>query len=96
MNKDSNPLLFIDTINIINESKEKENIPTKKKFLYRLDDIKAMLYYKLNILCEIKTKNTLYEGVVKTLEEDKLQLQIDYDLISIPLNEIEDINILKV
>lgn len=95
MNKDQNPLLFIDTINVINDTKI-DNTKPIKKYLYRLDDIKAMLYYKLDILCEIKTKNTLYEGVVKTLDEFKLELLIDYNLISIPLSEIEDINILKV
>lgn len=95
MSEDSKPLLFIDTVNEINKSK-KENIKQKQPvFLNRVEDIKAMLYYKFDILCEIKTKNTLYEGVVKTVNNESLELIIDNEIISIPISIIEDINILK-
>lgn len=94
MSKETNPLLFIDSIKIINETKEEQK-KLNKVYLNRIDDIKAMLYYKMNILCEIKTKNTLYEGVVINVNEDGLQLDVDKKIISIPIYEIENINILK-
>lgn len=96
MSKDSVPLMFIDTINIINESKKMPVVKENKVYLNRLDDIRAMIYYKINILCEIKTKNTLLEGVVKQVDENGLNIMVNNNLITIPICEIEDINILKV
>lgn len=91
MIKDSTPLMYIETVSDINESK---NI-VKKKYLNRVDDIKAMLYYKIDILCEIKTKDTLYEGIVKKLTDDELFLEIDSSMVNINLDAITDINILR-
>ncbi len=91
MAKDSTPLMFIETISCINES---ENV-VKKKYLNRMDDIKAMLYYKMDILCEIKTATTLYEGIVSSLDEKNLKLLIDDNTVLIPIGEITNINILR-
>ncbi len=93
MSKDSEPLLFIDTISQINESIHESK--GNKVFLNRIDDIKAMLYYKMDILIEVKTKNTLIEGVVKSVDEFGLKLIVDNQEKTIKLNEIDNINILR-
>lgn len=61
----------------------------------RIDDIKAMLYYKMDILIEVKTKNTLIEGVVKSVDEKGLTIEADNKLEVIKLDEIVHINILR-
>ena len=63
--------------------------------LNRIDDIKAMLYYKMDILIEVKTKNTLIEGVVKSVDENGLTIEADNKLEVIKLDEIVHINILR-
>lgn len=93
MANDSKPTLFINTVSEIHESTD---VPKNKKvYLNRLEDIHAMLLYQINILCEIKTKNTLYEGVVIEVTDKVLKLKIDKDVLDIPISSIEDINILK-
>ena len=93
MSKDSKPLMFIDTITQINDSIT--NTKKEKVFLNRLDDIKAMLYYKMDILIEVKTKNTLIEGVVKSVDESGLKLIVGNQEKNINLRDIENINILR-
>lgn len=89
---DSKPLMFIDSIQEINEAKKETQ---KNVFLNRIDDIKAMLYYKMDILIEVKTKNTLIEGVVKSVDENGLTIEADNKLEVIKLDEIVHINILR-
>lgn len=90
---DSKPLMFIDSIQ---EMKETDKTLNKRNVsLNRLDDIEAMLYYKMNILVEIRTKNTLTEGVVKSVDNDGLKIDSKGNIINIRLDEIENINILK-
>ncbi len=50
---DSKPLMFINSIQEINEAKKETQ---KNVSLNRIDDIKAMLYYKMDILIEVKTE----------------------------------------
>lgn len=88
---DSKPLMFIDSIQEINEAKKE----TQNVSLNRIDDIKAMLYYKMDILIEVKTKNTLIEGVVKSVDENGLTIEADNKLEVIKLDEIVHINILR-
>ena len=85
---DSKPLMFIDSIQEINEAKKETQ---KNVSLNRIDDIKAMLYYKM----EVKTKNTLIEGVVKSVDENGLTIEADNKLEVIKLDEIVHINILR-
>lgn len=90
---DSKPLMFIDSIQ---EMKETDKTLNKRNVsLNRLDDIEAMLYYKMNILVEVRTKNTLTEGVVKSVDNDGLKIDSKGNIINIRLDEIENINILK-
>ena len=93
MSKDSKPLLFIDTVSQMTESKD--NLRANKVYLNRLDDIKAMLYYKMDILIEVKMKNTLIEGVVKSVDASGLKLIVNNQEKTISLNEIDNINILR-
>ncbi len=93
MSKDSKPLLFIDTVSQMKESKD--ILRANKVYLNRLDDIKAMLYYKIDILIEVKMKNTLIEGVVKSVDESGLKLIVNNQEKTISLNEIDNINILR-
>lgn len=88
---DSKPLMFINSIQELNESKKeaKRNVS-----LNRIDDIKAMLYYKMDILIEVKTKNTLIEGVVKSVDESGLSIDSNGNIIIIKLEDIVHINIL--
>ena len=89
---DSKPLMFIDSIQEINEAKKETQ---KNVSPPRIDDIKAMLYYKMDILIEVKTKNTLIEGVVKSVDENGLTIEADNKLEVIKLDEIVHINILR-
>lgn len=90
---DSKPLLFIDSVQEINETEK--NIKKSNVSLNRIDDIKAMLYYKMNILIEVKTKNTLVEGVVKSVDENGLVIEQDGKQSVIRLDDIAHINILR-
>ena len=54
-----------------------------------------MLYYKMNILIEVKTKNTLVEGVVKSVDENGLVIEQDGKQSVIRLDDIAHINILR-
>ena len=90
---DSKPLMFIYSIQEIKEAKKETQ---KNVSLNRIDDIKAMLYYKMDILIEVKTKNTLIEGVVKSVDENGLTIEADNKLEVIKLDEIVHINILRI
>ncbi len=102
MNKIPNePTLFVNTVSDKKESNENQvyfdsrKTVRKKVARYRLEDINAMLLYKINILCEISTKTTIYEGVVISVDDQELIISIDNNHIKIAINEIEDINILR-
>ena len=53
---DSKPLMFIDSIQEINEAKKETQ---KNVSLNRIDDIKAMLYYKLLTKNKVRCKLVL-------------------------------------
>lgn len=98
MNK---PVLFIDSVNENNEGNENQefydsrNNKKKKHAKYRLEDIEAMLYYRIHVLAEVYTKNYTYEGIVEDVSENGISLVMEDKKINIPIIEIEDINILK-
>ena len=94
------PLLFIDTISEnVNSSNQEffdSRIKSKKaKAKYRVEDIEAMLYYRIHVLAEIYTKTATYEGVVLSVDKTGLRLQKENKIIEILLDDIENINILK-
>lgn len=99
MNND--PLLFIDTVSDKNEASSNQEVydsrvKTRKRVAkHRLEDIEAMLYYRIHVLAEIYTKTAHYEGVVKSVSDSGLRLQIENKEMLIPIIDIEDINILK-
>ncbi len=96
----SGPLLFIDSISDDASPSNQEIFDSrvksrKTKAKYRVEDIEAMLYYRIHILAEIETKNSRYEGIVLECSEKGIRLQMENKEILIPIYEIEDINILK-
>lgn len=97
----NNPILFIDSVNDKKDGNENQEFfdsrNSKKKRLakYRLEDIEAMLYYRIHVLAEVYTKDYTYEGIVLELSEKGIVLQLDNKKITIPLVEILDVNILK-
>ncbi|MDE7213605.1 MAG: hypothetical protein K2N42_03390 [Anaeroplasmataceae bacterium] len=97
----NDPTLFIDSVSDKKDGNENQdffdsrNIKRKKVAHHRLEDIEAMLYYRIHVLAEIYTKTATYEGVVEEVNELGLKLQMDDELKLIPIVEIEDINILK-
>lgn len=97
----NDPLLFIDSVKDKNEASSNQEyydsrIKSRKMVAkHRIDDIKAMLYYRIHVLAEIYTKTVTYEGVVKEVTEAGLRLQMENQEIMINLSDIEDINILK-
>lgn len=97
----NDPTLFIDSVSDKKEGNENQdffdsrNVKRKKVAHHRLEDIEAMLYYRIHVLAEIYTKHGTYEGIVEEVNELGLKLQMDNELTLIPIVEIEDINILK-
>ena len=95
------PTLFIESVSDKKDGKENQDFfdsrkTSRKKIAYhRLEDIKAMLYYRIHILVEIYTKSNKYEGIVEDVSELGLKLLMDDEIKLIPIVEIEDINILK-
>lgn len=95
------PLLFIDSVsdkrdcNSNQEEYDSRQNTRKKIAKHRLDDIEAMLYYRIHVLAEIYTKFEHLEGVVKSLDENGLVLQMDNKTRIVPIIDIQDINILK-
>jgi hypothetical protein len=98
---ENDPLLFIQTADDkknCNSNQEyfDSRVSTKKKQCkYRLEDIKAMLFYRINILAEITTKKEVFEGVVTDVFSDGLVLLINDKNITIPLIDVIEINILR-
>jgi hypothetical protein len=98
---ENEPLLFIQTVddkkaNTSNQEYFDSRRSTKKKHCkYRLEDIKAMLFYRINILAEITTKTQVFEGIVTDVFSDGLIIQIGKENITIPLIDVVEINILK-
>lgn len=98
---ENEPLLFIQTVddkkvNTSNQEYFDSRQNTKKKHCkYRLEDIKAMLFYRINILAEITTKTSVYEGIVTDVFSDGIIIQINNNNITIPLIDVVEINILK-
>lgn len=99
----NDPLLFIDSVkehddlNSSNQEIFDSRIKTRKVVArHRLEDIEAMLYYRINVLAEISTKTRYYEGIVINVSESGLKLKTQDSEILIPIIEIEDINILKI
>lgn len=97
----NDPLLFIDSVKDDNKASSNQEyfdsrIKSRKHVAHhRLEDIEAMLYYRIHVLAEIKTKSKTYEGVVKKVSNDGLALQLEDKELLIPIIDIEDINILK-
>ena len=97
----NNPLLFIQSVsddNNINSNQEyyDSRIKSRKSVAkHRLEDIEAMLYYRINVLAEIKTKDNIIEGIVLECNEKGLRIQDDDKEVLVPINIIENINILK-
>lgn len=95
------PLLFIDSVqdkndNTSNQEVYDSRIKTRKNVCkHRLLDIEAMLYYRIHVLAEVYTKDNIYEGVVLEVNEKGLRLQMDSKNILILIDDIENINILK-
>lgn len=98
---ENDPLLFIQTVNdkksnTSNQEYFDSRVNIKKKHCkYRLEDIRAMLFYRINILAEIITKTKVYEGIVTDVFSDGIILQITNESITIPLIDVVEINILK-
>lgn len=97
----NDPTLFIDSVSDKKEGSENQDffdsrtVSRKKVAKHRLEDIEAMLYYRIHVLAEIYTKNKTYEGIVQEVSDVGLKLQVENKVILIPMVEIEDINILK-
>lgn len=99
--KMNDPLLFIDSVtkhNTVSSNQETfdSRIKTRKHVAkHRIEDIEAMLYYRIHVLAEIYTKTATYEGVVLSVDKTGLRLQKENKIIEILLDDIENINILK-
>ncbi len=97
----NDPLMFIDSFKLNNENMSNQEIfdsRYQKRSLkkYRLEDIKAMMLYRINVLCEIITKNGKIEGFVKELNEENIKVNAeDNKTYLVSLDDILDINILK-
>lgn len=97
----NDPTLFIDSVSDKKDGIENQdffdsrNVTRKKVAYHRLEDIQAMLYYRIHVLAEIYTKNGTFEGIVEEVSDSGLKLQMENELKMIPIIEIEDINILK-
>lgn len=97
----NDPLLFIDSVidkNDCNSNQvefDSRQNSRKKIAKHRLDDIEAMLYYRIHVLAEIYTKHAKLEGVVKSVDDAGLVLQMANKEVIIPIIDIQDINILK-
>ncbi len=97
----NDPLMFIDSFKLNNENMSNQEIfdsRYQKRSLkkYRLEDIKAMMLYRINVLCEIITKKGKIEGFVKELNEENIKVNAeDNKTYLVSLDDILDINILK-
>ncbi|MDE5868016.1 MAG: hypothetical protein K2H02_03635 [Anaeroplasmataceae bacterium] len=95
------PTLFIHSVDDKKEGSENQdfydsrNASRKKVAHHRLEDIEAMLYYRIHVLAEVYTKRGTFEGIVEEVSDLGLKLQMENEIKMIPIVEIEDINILK-
>ncbi len=97
----NDPLMFVESINLINEGAENQNIYDSRKEVkdiihHRIDDINAMLMYNIDIICKIKLlDNNIYEGIPKKISGEKMELFINNKPCFFNLNSIIDISIRK-
>lgn len=97
----NDPTLFIDSVDDKKTGRENQdfydsrNVTRKKVAYHRLEDIEAMLYYRIHVLAEVYTKSGTFEGIVEEVNDLGLKLQMENEVKNIPIVEIEDINILK-
>ncbi|MDE5714907.1 MAG: hypothetical protein K2I42_02125 [Anaeroplasmataceae bacterium] len=98
---ENEPTLFIDSVSDKKDGSENQDffdsrtIKRKKVAHHRLEDIEAMLYYRIHVLAEIYTKTAMLEGIVEEVSDLGLKLRMENGTKLIPIVEIEDINILK-
>ena len=100
----NDPVLFIDSVSDKKDGKENQetfdsrhNINKKKNLiLHRIEDIKAMTFFKIKIYIFIQTKQGVYEGFVENIDDKEIYLK-DNDLLKrVVINDIEDIIIKKI
>lgn len=101
MNND--PLLFIDSVFEKKEGKENQEVydsrqiinKKKKLITYRIEDIRAMMFFKINIYLFIQTKEGLFEGYIENINDEEIYLKDKDTIKRIEINTIEDIIVKK-
>ncbi len=97
---ENNPILFINSVDLIKEGMENQSLydsrKQKKNILkHRFDDINAMIEHNIKCICEVKIENTLIEGVVLSIKENYLEMNLDNEKVLIDITKIEYINIIN-
>lgn len=99
----NDPILFIDSISIKNEGNENQiefDSRTQKNkknlIIHRIEDIKAMLFFKMNIAVNIKTKSDDFAGIVDNIDDEAVFLKEGNGIKKVLINNIEQISIKKI
>ena len=98
----NDPVLFINSVNDKKEGKENQDYfdsrvnSNKKKLLeHRLEDIKAMSFFKMNIYVIVITKDNMYEGVLNSIDDEIIYLNSKENVKKILIKDIEEIFVKK-
>ena len=99
MEKKNDPTLFVNSVIVQQNGQENQNYydsSREKKpprIMHRIDDLRAMLVYKDEVLVDICDGNTTYSGKVTYLSESKLKLITNKGEQTILIKNITDIKI---
>lgn len=98
----NDPLLFIDSVSdkrLGNENQEtfdsRINNSKKKLIYHRIEDIKAMSFFKMNMYIVIKTTDGNFEGVLENIDDEAIYIRSNNIPKRVFINVIDDIIIKK-
>lgn len=98
---ENNPLLFINSVNVIKKGLENEIIydsrKTNKSMVnHRLDDLRAILFYDLEIMCYILLNNdSSYLGIPIEINDYFISILVNNKKQIIYIKDIKDIMLKK-
>lgn len=99
----NDPLLFIDSVSDKRLGNENQEIfdsrinNSKKRLIYhRIEDIKAMSFFKMNIYIVIKTIDGNFEGILENIDDEVIYIRSNNISKRVLINKIDDIIIKKI
>ena len=99
----NDPVLFINSVSDKKEGTtnqdyfdSREITNRKKQIKHRIDDLRAMIFFKISAYALISTNNSKIEGFIDTIDEQNIYLNNKNVIKKVNIDDIEDIVVRKV